>query len=45
MNKGEMATKLMLAAIVLGAFWPVVYSYLEWRREKEDAGGGNPSVR
>ena len=31
---GEMATKLMLAAIVLGAFWPVVYSYLEWRRER-----------
>ena len=34
---GAMATKLMLAAILLGAFWPVVYSYLEWRREKEGA--------
>ena len=34
---GGMATKLMLAAILLGAFWPVVYSYLEWRREKEGA--------
>ena len=34
---GELATKLMLAAIVAGAFWPVVYSYLEWRRER--AGG------
>ncbi|HOX21207.1 MAG TPA: SdpI family protein, partial [Gemmatimonadales bacterium] len=28
---GGMATKLMLAAILIGAFWPVVYSYLEWR--------------
>ncbi len=40
---GEMATKLMLAAILLGAFWPVVYSYLEWRRERGDrmpSGGG-----
>ena len=34
---GGMATKLMLAAILIGAFWPVVYSYLEWRREKEGA--------
>ena len=34
---GGLATRLMLAAILLGAFWPVVYSYLEWRREKERA--------
>ncbi len=33
---GELATKLMLAAIVVGAFWPVVYSYLEWRRERDE---------
>lgn len=31
-----MATKFMVAAILVGAFWPVVYSYLEWRREKEE---------
>jgi hypothetical protein len=30
----------MLAAIMVGAVWPVVYSYLEWRREKEGGTGG-----
>jgi uncharacterized membrane protein len=41
---GGLATKLMVAAILLGAFWPVVYSYLEWRRERAEgtAGGGAP---
>jgi len=34
------ATKFMLAAIMVGAVWPVVYSYLEWRREKEGGTGG-----
>ena len=31
------SARLMLAAILTAAFWPVVYSYLEWRREKEGA--------
>lgn len=31
----DMATKVMLAAIFPAAIWPVVYSYLEWKREKE----------
>ena len=34
----------VFAAILIGAFWPVVDSYLEWRRERAEgaAGGGAP---
>ena len=42
---GAMATKVMLAVIMVAVLWPVVYSYLEWRREKEEIGiGRNPSA-
>ncbi len=33
---GAVATKVMLAAILVAALWPVVYSYLEWRREEAE---------
>lgn len=31
------AIKLMLALIIPAVLWPVLYSYLEWRREKESS--------
>jgi len=33
---GGLATKFMIAAIMGAVLWPVIYSYLEWRREKEE---------
>lgn len=41
---GVMATKVLLAAILPAAIWPVVYSYLEWKRERAEgtAGSGAP---
>jgi uncharacterized membrane protein len=34
---GRVATKVMLAGVLAAFLWPVIYSYLEWRREKEAA--------
>lgn len=31
------ATKVLLGAAILAALWPVLYSYLEWRRERNAA--------
>jgi uncharacterized membrane protein len=45
LTPGATATKVMIAAILIGVLWPVVYSYLEWRREKEEGGtGANPTA-
>ncbi len=33
---GAMATKVLLAALLPAIVWPVVYSYLEWRRERDE---------
>jgi uncharacterized membrane protein len=43
---GTKGTAVMLGIIFPTVLWPVVYSYLEWRREKEDAGTGrNPTAQ
>ncbi len=42
---GSMNIVFMLAVIMPIVLWPVLYSYLEWRREKEESGTGrNPSA-
>jgi len=38
---GGKSTTIMLAVILPIVLWPVVYSYLEWRREKEEATSGS----
>jgi len=43
---GDKGTVVMVAVIFPMVLWPVLYSYLEWRREKEDAvAGRNPAAR
>jgi len=37
---GNSGTAVMLAVIFPMVLWPVVYSYVEWRREKEEAPSG-----
>ncbi len=42
---GRNSTTAMLVAVFGMVLWPVVYSYLEWRREKEESGTGrNPTA-
>ena len=42
---GRMNTVFMLAVIMPIVLWPVLYSYLEWRREKEESGtSGTPTA-
>jgi len=43
MARGGLGRTIMLAVIFPMILWPVVYSYLEWRREKEEVGTGGKS--
>ncbi len=44
LGRGPAGTRLMLWLVFPIVLWPVLYSYLEWRKEKEGTGSGRPTA-